>query len=159
MKWRFQRRIDLMPTILCRMYHVPEDRQLRLLAYHIRLCPILVNVSTWVVACHAHTTWHKKTPQLQVSCKACSIQFRHECSIQIQCFVHVFSALIVHPLYCLLQFLVVKLGGSVPTFTAILIWREGCQYRQASKRLQCCYCYFSHSETMYSFQVGRKLVD
>ena len=156
MKWRFQRRIDLIPTILCWMYHIPEDGQLWLFAHHIFLCPILVNVSTLVVACHAHTTWHKKTTRLHISCRT---QFGHECSVQVHCFVNVFSALFVHPLYFLLQFLVVKPGGSIPAFTAILIWGEGCRYWQASKRLQCCYCYFPHSETMYSFQVGWKLTD
>jgi hypothetical protein len=80
----------------------------------------------------------------------CIIQFGHECSIEIQSFVRVYPALTVHPSYCLLQFLVVELGGNIPRLTVILIWREGCQYGQASKRPQCCYC--------YSFQAGRKLV-
>ncbi|KAL3581284.1 hypothetical protein D5086_015616 [Populus alba] len=81
-----------------------------LLAHHILFCSSPIKV-----ACHTHTTWNKESPELQVSR---IILFGHECSIEIQSVVRAYPALTVHPSYCLLQFLVVELGGNIPRLTA-----------------------------------------
>jgi len=49
-----------------------------------------------------HGIWRVLSFKLQASRRVCSIQFGHECSIEIQSFVRVYPALIVHPSYVLL---------------------------------------------------------